>query len=263
MKKSFTNWSIRLLSFGFISAFAIVLTILNPGFLYANKTEFGNYVIHHNEVLPPAFENRLTRIDELVKESEFYNPSLELNLCLNDGSVYPGLMEILRGPAFGWGFHNIATFRGDFNFDENTVELNGYKWNLEQLMTHELAHCLQFTTLGLFNSNPLADHPEWKWEGYAEYLARKNPNQLSLRNNVERIELAKAEDAEEWGIFFEDGTVAPRTYYNYWLLVQYSIDVKGMTYRDLLASTSSMDQVRKELIQWYETTSIQVPNDLD
>ena len=160
-------------------------------------------------------------------------------------------MEMLRGPAFGWGFLDITTFRGAFNFKENTVELNGYKWNLEQLITHELTHCLQFIKLGFFNANPLGNHPDWKWEGYAEYVARKSDEQLSLVRNIKRLETAKEEKPEAWGIFFDDGTVAPRTYYEYWLLVQYCLDVKQMTYLELLNSEIPMASIQKEMNDWY------------
>lgn len=251
MKKSIKKWSIRLISFGFVSLFTIVLGVLNPSFLYANKTEIGNYTIFHNSELPPEFENRLKGVHANIQHSELFDEALNLKICLNDGSLYPELMEKLRGPAFGWGFHNISTFRGEFNFKENTVELNGYKWNLEQLITHELTHCLQFIELGLFDSNPLGNHPNWKWEGYAEYVARKNDTQLSLVRNIKRIESAKKENPDAWGIFFDDGTVAPINYYNDWLLVQYCLDIKQMTYLELLNSEIPKASTKEEMNDWY------------
>lgn len=250
------KWLIRLVSLGFISLVAIVLAVLNPHFLYANKTEIGNYIICHNTELAAEFENRLININAIVEKSELYNPTIQLKICLNDGSLYPELMEKLRGPAFGWGFHNISTFRGTFNFKENTIELNGYKWNLEQLIVHELAHCLQFESLGLFNSNPMGNHPDWKWEGYAEYVSRKSNEQLSLTKNIQRIESAKKEAPDAWGVFFDDGTVAPRVYYGYWLLVQYSLDIKKMSYLELLDSQISKDEIEKEMIEWYRNSSV-------
>lgn len=250
MKKSIKKWSIRLFSFGFISILSIVIAVLNPNALYANKTELGNYIIYHQTDLPPEFESRLDRVNSLVLESELYSGQ-KLKICLNDGSFYPELIRKLRGPAFGWGFHNITTYNGKFNFQENTVELNGYKWNLEQLLVHELTHCLQFTTLGLFEANPLGNHPNWKWEGYAEYISRKNDEQLSLVGNIERMELVNKENRDTWGVFFEDGTVTPRTYYQSWLLVQYCLDIKKMSYVELLDSSIPKSSIQEGMNNWY------------
>ncbi|MCG8327860.1 MAG: hypothetical protein MI974_09265 [Chitinophagales bacterium] len=251
MNKTIKSWSIRLISFGFISFLTIVLTVFNPHLLYANKTVIGNYTIYHNAGLTPEFESRLANVNALIKESELYDDALELKICLNDGSIYPSLMKKLRGPAFGWGFQNIVSFQGAFDYKENTVELNGYKWNLEQLIAHELTHCLQFNELGLLHSNPLGNHPDWKWEGYAEYVSRKNEKQLFLAKNMERIELAIKENPNAWGVFFDDETISPRAYYDSWLLVQYCLDIKGMSYIELLNSDIPKASIEEEMNEWY------------
>jgi hypothetical protein len=36
-----------------------------------------------------------------------------------------------------------------------------------------MTHCYQYKKLGLLGSNPIANIPAWKWEGYAEYASRK------------------------------------------------------------------------------------------
>ncbi|MEL6134331.1 MAG: hypothetical protein AAFR59_13290, partial [Bacteroidota bacterium] len=232
MKRAIKTWTIRFVSFGLISVLTIIVAVLNPSFLYAHKTEVGNYTVYHEAALPAEFESRLAAVHERVKQSEWYDSTHTLKLCLNDGSLYPEMMEALRGPAFGWGFFDLAVFRGTFDFEANTVSLRGYKWNLEQLMTHELVHCLQFHALGLWQSNPLGSHPHWKWEGYPEYISRKGKDQLSLRDNIRRMEEAWKTAPKAWGIPFEDGTIAPRTYYEAWLLVKFCLEIKGMTYAE-------------------------------
>lgn len=252
MKTALKKWAIRLSIFIFISCLTIVLTILNPGFLYANKTEFGNYTVYHHAELAPEFEDRLAKVDAMIKASEFYDPTYKFRICVDDGSVYPGIIEKLIGPAFGWGFQNIAAFRGAFDYKNNTVELHGYRWNMEQLITHEIMHCLQFKGLGFLQSNPMSNHPDWKWEGYPEYIARKNADQLSLAENIRRIDEARKTDPDAWGVFFEDGTVSPRTYYDRWTLMQYCLEIKGMTYSQVLNSNLSEDSLKQEMMKWYQ-----------
>ena len=128
------------------------------------------------------------------------------------------------------------------------VELNGYKWNLAQLLAHEMTHCLQFDKLGLWQSNPVAHIPDWKWEGYAEYVSRHNADQQDLSNNIQRF-LATGEAG--WAIKFADSTIAPREYYDYWTLVQFCLDIKKMTYSQLLADTTSEQTARQSMMAWF------------
>ncbi|MEO0404838.1 MAG: hypothetical protein AAF193_08205, partial [Bacteroidota bacterium] len=76
--------------------------------------------------------------------------------------------------------------------------------------------------------------------------------QRHLIQNIARWKSTQEEDPKGWSILFEDGTVAPRAYYEAWLLVQYSLDVKKMSYRELLRSKTSETAVRKEMELWYQ-----------
>lgn len=136
------------------------------------------------------------------------------------------------------------------NCEENTLELNGYKWNLTQLLAHEMIHCLQFDKYGLFKSKPLADIPNWKWEGYAEYISRQNIDQKELSKNIARL---IASDKDNWEVNFADSTIAPSEYYNYWTWVQYCIDIKKMTYHQVLADSTSEEKMRQEMMNWFSS----------
>ncbi|MEM6299160.1 MAG: hypothetical protein AAF740_10785, partial [Bacteroidota bacterium] len=216
-----------------------------------NKTEIGNYTILHHTDLSPEFEARFSAMDKSLQKSELYDADFKVKICLNDGSLYPELMEKLRGPAFGWGFHNIAVFRGAFDYQDNAVTLNGYKWNLEHLIAHEVTHCLQFNAFGFFGANPMAGHPHWKWEGYPEYVARKNDEQ-SLHESIKRLKQAQKESPDSWGVFFDDGTISPKTYYEDWLLAWYCLEIKSMSYRELLSCELSKEEAQQEMETWYQ-----------
>ncbi|MEL7146653.1 MAG: hypothetical protein AAFO69_09820 [Bacteroidota bacterium] len=246
------KWGLRIGSVLIISITTITITVLNPGFLYANMTQVGNYSVYHQNALNEAITERLQNVDRLVAGSELYEEGFEVKLCMDDGSFYPTLMKTLRGNAFGWGFLEIAVFKGDANFEENRISLHGYHWNLEQLMVHEITHCMQQNNLGLWNSNPMANHPDWKWEGYAEYVARQGDDQVNLMKNIGWLKAAKQDNPDAWGVFFDDGSVAPRSYYEYWLLVQFCLDVKKMTYQELLNSRITRDEVEQEMQEYFE-----------
>lgn len=226
----------------------LLIIVLNPILTYAKKNTHNNYTVFHNKTLDTALFIRLDQATELFKTSEFYSPTLRLEICLNDGSKYPSLIRTLRGRAFAWGFYNKVVLQGIANVKDNYVELNGYKWNLTQLLAHEITHCLQFDKLGFWKSKPIANIPNWKWEGYAEYVSRQNADQKDLSKNIERL---IASDKTSWEITFTDSTMAPREYYDNWTLVQYCMDIKKMTYKQILADTASEQTVRQEMMHWF------------
>lgn len=113
-----------------------------------------------------------------------------------------------------------------------------------------MTHCLQFDKLRFWKSKPIANIPNWKWEGYAEYVCRQNTDQENLSKNIERF---IATDEKYWEIKFADSTIAPREYYDYWTLVQYCMDIKKMTYKQILADRTSEQIVRQEMMSWYNS----------
>ena len=251
MKRQIKKWIVRLIATVVFVAGLLLIIILNPFLTYANKTTHKNFAIYHNKAIDSLLITTLDKATTLLKLSEFYSGNLKLDICLNDGSTYPTIIKKVRGQAFAWGFYDKVVMQGKMNCKDNFVELNGYKWNLEQLLAHEMTHCLQFDKLGLIKSKPIANIPNWKWEGYAEYISRQNTNQKNLIKNIDRIQQA---DKNAWGVTFEDSTISPREYYIYWTLLQYCLNVKKMSYKQLLKDTTSEQSIEQEMMKWYEKT---------
>lgn len=160
MKRQLKKWTLRLAATGLFITGLLLVVVLKPALLYAGKTSYNNYTIFHDAALNNILKTRLDTVTQLLTTSECYNSKLELDICLKDGSVYPALMEQLRGQAFGWGFYSKVVLSGGADYVNNYVALNGYKWNLQQLIAHEATHCMQFDELGLLASGPVARIPE-------------------------------------------------------------------------------------------------------
>lgn len=237
---------------GVTGALLVVLLLgilFNPSILYAHSTPVGNYSVYHHEALDPHFLVRLEKCNELLQASELHDDRYELDICLNDGSFYPVLMEKLRGPAFAWGFANKVVLQGTSNAKENRHELNSYFWNLEQLLAHEAIHCYQYQNFGFWNSNPIAGHPDWKWEGYPEYISRQSKDQENLYENLKRLHESNEED---WFVSFDDGTVAPKDYFAHWLLVKYTMDIKGLSFYELINDSANKETLEGEMWKWFK-----------
>ena len=247
------EWAFSLFGSSALLILVIALLVLNPRFLYANRTVTAHYTIYHNRSLDPALLPCLAQARAIGQQSSWFDSTLRLNICLNDGSRYPGLVRQLLGPAFGWSVYQNIVLSGEANPQANYVFLNGYKWNLAQLLAHEATHCYQLRRLGIWRMNPLVHYyPMWKLEGYAEYVARRGTNCPPLRQQVQQLTQAEQAAPHEWGLTLADGTSASREYANYLILTTYCLDVKKMTYQQLLADTTSEQTVHRQLISWYQ-----------
>lgn len=254
MKKKLSVWSIRILTTLFLSISILVGLVLTPGILYAHKTEMGNFTIFHNQDLSPTMGVHLKEIRTILSESTIYDPEYTIRICLNDGSIYPTIHDKLNGPAFGFGLLNIAVLLGTADYEKNFIDIRGYRWNLDHLYVHELIHCYQqhsFGDFAIWKSNPVAGYPDWKWEGYAEYISRKKSHP-DLTTNIRRIINSRDKDPESWSVEYEDGTMAPRNYYDYALLVQYCMEIKNMDFFQLLDVAQNENELRTEMMNWYE-----------
>lgn len=228
----------------------LLIVILNPVLTYAKKRTHGQFTIFHSRQVDDNFISKLDIANELLKRSEFYEPDFKLSICLNDGSLYPEIIQTIRGRAFAWGFYDIVVLQGSSYPKQNHLELNGYKWNLAQLLAHEMTHCLQFEHFGFWKSNPVANVPIWKWEGYAEYLSRPTGDQKNLILSIDKF---LASDKNDWEMELADGTMVPREYFKYWILLSYCMDVKKMTYQQIILDETSEKSIYQEVISWYKT----------
>jgi len=138
MKKQFKKWTFRLIVTGVFLFGLLVTFMLNPILLYANKTAIGNYSIYHNKPLDKNFQHRLEQSNSIIRSSELYDPELKMDICLKDGSKYPGLIEMVMGKDLLSSFYNKIIFTGDVvNYDCN------YKatLNILQDKIHRLKTC--------------------------------------------------------------------------------------------------------------------------
>jgi hypothetical protein len=252
LKSALRKWLFRFAATGVFILMLLLVIVLNPGLSYAHHTNYGRFNIYHHNNLEASFTIHLTAAEELLSSSVLYKERLQLDICLNDGSVYPAIVEKLTGPAFARGFYNKVVLHGSLNTQENYIELNGYKWNLTQLLAHEMVHCLQFEQLGLLHSKPIASIPNWKWEGYAEYIARNTADMPTLVTHISTFIEAPGSN---WAITLNNNTIIPKQYFEYWLMVRFCLDEQQMSYDELLNDTKSAITVYNEMMEWYKKHS--------
>lgn len=254
MNSQLKKLSFKLTVTGLFILALLIGIVLNPSLCYANKTTHSNFTILFDKPLDNVLLLHLDEATQLIEKSELYNSKLKLDICLNDGSAYPVAIRKLFGENFARGFYDKIVLQGNANYKDNYIEIRGYRWNLTQVLAHEATHCLQYDKLGFWKTGPFGKIPIWKDEGYPEYVARQNPDQKDLAKNIERLIITEKTDNNGW-IQFADSTGSVISYYKYWLLIQYCMDIKKMTYMQILDDTTQEETVKQQMMNWYKKPS--------
>lgn len=230
--------------------FGILLTIvLNPTLMFSNSTTIENYTIYHNTSLQPEWNNLINSVNENLRTNELFDPSFQIDICLNDGSIYPLILEKTGGSAFARGFKNKVVIMSEIDFGNKSAKLNGYNWNLEELIIHEIIHCLQYNNRGIFNSKPIAAIDNWKWECYAEFAARGKVGENELKNKINQFVQFQGSKNEGWyQINGDQGVVSD--YYKYYLMVSYFSTVKNLNFDAIINLKNIEKNAWKEVVLW-------------
>lgn len=251
MVKSLKKIILSLCSIFGLSILFWVIFLMNPSLSYAHQTTFEKITVHHNQELAPETAEILARAYEKIKFSALFDPNMQIQLCMNDGTRYPNLHPLAGGLAYS--FLNISVLyrstplfhenRASFAWEENGGETRYY--DLVELLAHEFTHNLQ----GEKDWAHALKYDVWKIEGYAEYVARQE--RLKSKSLKEHIHILLQEEAKTHvgipRVLLEDGTGWTLSYYRYCLLVQYLIEEKGMNYPQILDSSFSMEKVGQEM----------------
>lgn len=229
---------------------ATALIILNPRWLYARATPHGAFLIYSNAPPDPRLLRDLDSVDRIIRGSELYDPNLKIGLCLNEASLYTRLIAATFPPGFAWAPADNVVLNGTMDVPRNSVTLNAYAFNLIQLLAHEATHCLRYNRLGMIATGPFSSIPTWKNEGYCEYVGRGGGTDEDLARDVAHL-IRRESTANDGWISFPDSTGTTIPYYRSRLLVQYALNVKRMTYAQLLDDTTSEETLLGEMMRWY------------
>ncbi len=221
--------------------------------LYIKKTHsYQQFDIYSNSKIQENtfVKNTLDSVLLNLKRSEFYSPDQKFKLFFVKATSYSKVIEFL-------GMKNMASSKFDshiYNAEPDFKSgwlIKGYgdleKLNLVQVITHECVHSQmypEYSTLGFMKTQ------SWINEGYSEYISyapkRKEQHQsiLDLMVSIENSN----------GVWLKTtyGNYSPRFYLKSRLIVEYLIEVKKMTVKDIINDTSlSPEVVYEDIKKWY------------
>ena len=216
---------------------------------FSENYKFGKYKLYTNSTFKNSSEY-LKEIDDRLKACELYDEKLEHSIHVFSSESKFKFYAVIAGssyPAQGFNMHAVNKIYISLPFIEqvysdrkaaNKIVLHSaMEGNLEGIICHEIIHSFVYNKLGSIRASSL---PTWKQEGYAEYGA----NILPKRNDTnyrfkDRVELYKNSS-------FWDGNKFVFEYYEAEILVEFLIDVKKMTFEQLMTETFTYQMALNE-----------------
>ncbi|MBN8697788.1 MAG: hypothetical protein J0L87_14750 [Bacteroidetes bacterium] len=220
---------------------------------FSNNYNFGKYNLYTNS----AFDNStefLNQIDQRLKACELYDENIEHNIYIFSSESTFKFYATIAGsgyPAQGFNmraFNKIyisKPFIEQVHSDRKTankiVPYSAMEGNIQETICHEIIHSFVNKKLG---DKKAAELLTWKQEGYAEYasniLPKRTDSTYSFKDRV-----ALYNDTSFW-----EGNQFVFEYYESEILVEFLIDIKKMTFEQLMADSYTYEKALKELSEY-------------
>lgn len=230
-----------------------IVFVLYPNNLFAERITHKEFNIYSDTEVKGDYQAILGRATALVKTSELYDGEYRYDIFLTSGTTYKTISFKLLGPALARSLDNNIMLNVHADFEKDLLTGPENKRELARTIAHEMVHCLQMNKYGIWKFNPANHPPLWKLEGYPEYIAYQDEINAPGYSFTETVrKLREFEERSMRWIEMKPGHSDPIIYFKGRIMVEYLMDVKGMTYDQILSEQVQDEEVRMELINWYE-----------
>jgi len=261
MKKKYKK-IFRITLLVFLATFlTIAFIILFPQKLFANKLKYKEFTVCSNDKIDDDIKIVLDSAMSLVQKSEMYDSSYKYNIILCYNTFYNKIDNKIfgTGPAARSRVHNVI-IKVRIDSKNNLAFPTFHKAcevNLTEIIAHEMIHCLQVHKYGILKFNPFK-HPEfWKLEGYPEYISKRDElssERYNLISDINRYINLKSKARDIWISSEEGGCEVPDYYYKGKLMMEYLMNIKHLSYDQILKDTLSESTVYQEMIKWKDNS---------
>jgi hypothetical protein len=229
--------------------------------LFANKLNHKNFTVCSNNKIDNDIKTILNNAMTLVEKSELYDSNYKYNIVLCYNTLYNKIDDMLAGTgaaATPRGKNILIKVRID---PKNNLAFATFhkacEVNLTELIAHEMIHCLQAHKYGFLKFNPFK-HPEfWKLEGYPEYISKQNElssEGYDLTSDINRYVNLKSKATDIWISSEDGGCEVPDYYYEGKVMMEYLMNIKHLSYDQILKDTLSESTVYQEMIKWKDNS---------
>lgn len=242
---------IALFLFVFISG--LVTLIVFPQSLFAHKTEFQKFRVYHDgQINKDGLVIILDGAYRLVEHSELHDAGYVFDIFLAHDNFFNRIEDLQgKGPIARATAGNI-TIKSRIDVEHDLIRNARSGASLTQILSHEMVHVLQANKYGLLQFSPIKHPPMWKLEGYPEYVSRRKllkGDGYSLASEVYRY-IGVERNSTDGFVEVVKGHFMPSVYYKGRLMVEYLMDVKGMTYDEILKDKRTERDIFDEICSW-------------
>jgi hypothetical protein len=236
----------------------LVTIIFSPQPLFANKLDHEKFTIYSDtEFDEESFKLRLNEAYELITCSELHDSSYNFDILLAHDHFFNNIESLQGKGPIARATAGYITIKVPIVPKENYAKGNTDKVNLSMLLAHEMVHVLQANTYGFLNFSPIKHPPMWKLEGYPEYISRREQlksTDYSLVAEVDRY-LTLRHNSSDIFIEVTHKHFMPVYYYKGRLMVEYLMDVRGMSYDQILKDERAEEEIFNDLVSWTEESN--------
>lgn len=226
--------------------------IMTPGPFFPEEKQYGAITVHSQTPIGPETDSIMAEVLSRLRAVPIYNPDKKLNLslCSTQGKFsFFARLTRRANRIMGFSLWGNCYVNGDFlkELAERTGGRPKYmarEGSVVHVAAHELMHEFLADTIGYLVSRSL---PEWKVEGYCEY----GVNQFAAAHDSgysipERIDIYL--DDTRWN----PASRTHRPHYLWGLMMEYMINIKGMSFEQVMADGVTRDDIYSEMMAWRE-----------
>jgi len=220
--------------------------LLYPNFLFANHHQFKNFYIYSDQEIPNKIDKVLIDVLERIEQSELYENKDEFSIYFCNSKWR--LLLLTRNSSIGGLVNqgltdNVYIRASEIEKNKIVSPTKGQEIALVEerplsyFIAHEITHGLQ-TKIERFMH---ITTPKYIVEGYADYIAKSTSFRYEKYLN---------------DFLQNDITMNPTTglYNKYHLLIAYLMDVKRLSFREIVNLKLEMESVENELKNVNKTT---------
>jgi hypothetical protein len=244
---------------GIAIAAVIVLILLaigvltTPGLFMTEHKQYRAITVHTEIPIGPEIDSIMTEVFERLDAVPIYDPDRKMNLILcstqDKFSFFSRLtlrgQRIMGYCLLGNAYVNLDFIKELAGRTRGRPKYHTREGSVVHVATHELMHQYLADAYGEFASRSL---PTWKIEGYIEYGVNQYVAPRDSGYTIpRRIDIYS--DDSQWN----PTAKTHRPHYIWGLMMEYLINVKGMSFVKVMADSVNEDAVYQEMIAWRES----------
>jgi hypothetical protein len=227
--------------------------ITNPGLFMTEEKQYGAISVHAELPIGQEIDSIMTEVFERLDAVPIYNPNRKMNLvlCSTQDKFSFFSRFTLRGKRImgfcllGNAYVNLDLIKELGGRTRGRPKYHTREGSVVHVVTHELMHQYLGDAYGELASRSL---PTWKNEGYIEYGVNQFVAPRDSGYTIpDRIDIFLDDSA------WNSTASTHRGHYVWGLMMEYLINVKGMSLEQVMAKSVTRETVYQEMIAWRDS----------